>query len=52
MWNAGMYEAQAGIKIARRNNNLRYADVTMLMAESKEVLKSLLRVEEENEKLA
>ena len=43
MWNAGLDEAQAGIKIARRNsNNLRYADDTMLMAESKEELKSLL----------
>ena len=47
MQNAGLDESQAGIKIARRNNNLRYADVTMLMAESKEVLKSLLiRVKE------
>ena len=34
MWNAGMYEAQAGIKIARRNNNLRFADDTILMIES------------------
>ena len=43
MRNAGLHEAQAGIKIARRNiNNLRYADDTMLMAESKEELKSLL----------
>ena len=43
MWNAGLDEAQAGIKIARRHiNNLRYADDTMLMAESKEELKSLL----------
>ena len=43
MRNAGLEEAQAGIKIARRNiNNLRYADDTMLMAESKEELKSLL----------
>ena len=43
MRNAGLDEAQAGIKIARRNsNNLRYADDTMLMAESKEELKSLL----------
>ena len=43
MWHAGLDEAQAGIKIARRNiNNLRYADDTMLMAESKEELKSLL----------
>ena len=43
MQNAGMDEAQAGIKIARRNiNNLRYADVTTLMAKSKEELKRLL----------
>ena len=50
MRNAGLYEAQAGIKIARRNiNNLRYADDTTLMAESEE-LKSLLKVEEESEK--
>ena len=42
MRNPGLYEAQAGIKIARRNiNNLRYADDTSLMAESKEELKSL-----------
>ena len=47
-----MQEAQAGIKIARRNiNNLRYADDTTLMAESEEELKSLLmKVKEENEK--
>ena len=52
MRNAGLEEAQAGIKIARRNiNNLRYADDTTLMAESKEELKSLLmKVEEEREK--
>ena len=43
MWNAGMDEAQAGIKTARRNiNNLRYADDTTLMAESEKELKSLL----------
>ena len=43
MWNAGVDEAQAGITIAGRNiNNLRYADATTLMAESKEELKSLL----------
>ena len=43
MWNAGLGEAQAGIKIARRNiNNFRYADGTTLMAESEEELKSLL----------
>ena len=50
MWNAGLDEAQAGIKIARRNtNNLRYADDTTLMAESEEELKSLL-MKEESEK--
>ena len=51
--NAGQEEAQAGIKIARRNiNNLRYADDTTLMAESEEELKSLLmKVKEENEKV-
>ena len=50
--NARLDEAQAGIKIARRNiNNLRYAAITTLMAESKEELKSLLmRVKEESEK--
>ena len=43
MWNSGLDEAQAGIKIARRNSdNLRYADDTILMAESEEELKSLL----------
>ena len=53
MWNARLDEAQAGIKIAGRNiNNLRYADDTTRMAESKEELKSLLmKVKEENEKL-
>ena len=53
MRNAGLEEAQAGIKIARRNiNNLRYADDTTLMAESKEELKSLLiKVKEESEKV-
>ena len=52
MQNAGLEEAQAGIKIAGRNvNNLRYADDTIVMAESKEELKSLLmKVKEENEK--
>ena len=52
MRNAGLEEAQAGIKIARRNtNNLRYADDSTLMAESKEELKSLLmKVKEESEK--
>ena len=53
MGNAGLEEAQAGIKIARRNiNNLRYADDTTLMAESEEKLKSLLmKVKEESEKV-
>ena len=52
MRNAGLFEAQAGIKIARRNiNNLRYADDTTLMAENKEELKSILmKVKEESEK--
>ena len=52
MWNAGLDEVQAGIKIARRNiNNLRYADDTTLMVESEEDLKSLLMgVKEESEK--
>ena len=52
--NAGLDEAQAGIKIARRNiNNLRYADDTTLMAESEEELNSLsMKVKEESEKLA
>ena len=54
MRNAGVEEVQAGIKIAWRNtNNLRYADETTLMAESKEELKSLwMKVKEESEKLA
>ena len=53
MQTAGLDEAQAGIKIARRNiNNLRYADDTTLMAESEEELKSLLmKVKEESEKV-
>ena len=53
MQDTGLDEAQAGIKIARRNiNNLRYADDTTLMAESKENLKSLLmKVKEESEKV-
>ena len=52
MWNARLDEAQAGIKIARRNiNNLRYADDTTLMAESEDELKSLLmKMKEESEK--
>ena len=51
MWNGRLDEAQAGIKIAGRNiNNLRYADVTTLMAESKEELNSpLMKVKEESE---
>ena len=53
MRNTGLEEAQAGIKIARRNlNNLRYADDTTLMAESEEELKSfLMKVKEESEKV-
>ena len=52
MQNARLDEAQAGIKIARRNiNNLRYTDDTTLMAESKEELKSLLKVKEESEQV-
>ena len=53
MWNGGLDEAQAGIKIARRNiNNLRYADNTTLMAESEEDQKNLsMKVKEESEKV-
>ena len=53
MWNTGLEEVQAGIKIAGRNiNNLRYADDTALMAEREEELKSLLmKVKEESEKV-
>ena len=52
MWNARLYDSQAGVKIAGRNiKNLRYADDTTLMAESEEELKSLLmKVKEESEK--
>ena len=52
MWNAGLNDSQAGIKIAGRNiNNLRYADDTMLRTENEEELKSLLmKVKEESEK--
>ena len=52
MWNSGLDEARAGIKIARRNiNNLRYADDTTFMAESEKELKGLLKkVKEESEK--
>ena len=53
MWNARMDESQAGIKIAGRNiNNLTYADETTLMAGSKELKSLLMKVKEENEKLA
>ena len=52
MGNAGLHEAQAGIKIATRNiSNLRYADDTMLMAESKELKSLLMKVKEESEKV-
>ena len=52
MRNAGLDEAQAGIKIARRNiNNLRYADDTIFMAESKELKSLLMKVKEESEKV-
>ena len=52
MWNAGLDEAQVGIKIARRNiNNLRYADDTTLMAESEELKSLLMEVKEESEKV-
>ena len=52
MWNAKLDEAQAGNKIAGRNiNNLQHTDDTTLMAESKDELKSLLKVEEESEKV-
>ena len=51
MQNAGLDEAQAGIKIARRNiNNFRYADDTTLMAESEELKSLLIKVKEESEK--
>ena len=51
MWNAGLEEAQAGIKIAGRNiSNLRYADVTTLMAESEELKRLLMKVKEESER--
>ena len=52
MWNAGLEEAQAEIKIAGRNsNNLRYADDTTLMAESEELKSLLMKVKEESEKV-
>ena len=51
MWNDKLDESQAGIKIAGRNiNNFRYTDDTTLMAESKEELKSLLKIKEDSEK--
>ena len=53
MWNAGLNEAQVGIKIAGRNtNNLRYADDAIFVAESKELKSLLMKVKEESEKLA
>ena len=52
MWNARLDEAQAGIKIARNINNLRYADDTTPMAESEELKSLLMKVKEESEKLA
>ena len=51
MKNAGLDEAQAGIKITRRNNNLRYADDTTLMAESEELKSLLMKVKVESEKV-
>ena len=51
MRNAGLEEAQAGIKIARRNSNLRYADDTICMAESEELKSLLMKVKEESEKV-
>ena len=51
MRNTGLEEAQAGIKIAGRNNNLRYADDTTLMAESEELKSLLMKVKEESEKV-
>ena len=52
MWNTRLEEAQAGIKIARRNiNNFRYADDTTLMAENEELKSLLMKVKEESEKI-
>ena len=51
MQNAGLVEAQAAIKIAKRNNNLRYSDDTALMAESKELKSLLMKVKEKSEKV-
>ena len=50
MRNVGLEEAQAGIKIARRNNNIRHADDTTLMAENRELNSLLMKVKEESEK--
>ena len=53
MWNAGLNEAQAGIKIAKRNiNNLRYTDGTTFMAEIEELKILLMKLKEKSEKLA
>ena len=53
IWNAGLDEAQAGIKIAGRNvNNFRYTDETTLMAESEELKSFLMKVKEESKKLS
>ena len=53
MWNAGLDEAQTGIKIARRNiNNLRYTDDTTLIAKNEELKSLLMKEKEESEKLA
>ena len=53
MWNTGLDEAQVGIKIAKRNiYNLRYADDTNLMAESKELKSLLMKVKEKSEKIS
>ena len=52
MWNAGLDEAQAGVKMARRNiNNLRYANDTTFMAESEELKSLLMKVKEESERV-
>ena len=51
MWNAGLHEAQAGIKIARNNKNLGYADDTTLMAEREKLKSLLMKMKEESEKV-
>jgi len=51
MWNAGLHEAQAGIKIARNIKNLRYADDTTLMAEREKLKSLLMKMKEESEKV-